>query len=405
MFFSAGRTEAQLKPLTVGEEVPKIVSMNVFNTDLKYIDLEAYRGKLLILDFWTTGCTSCIGSFPKLDSLQREYADNLQIILVTPQMKKDVLAFFKKRKDIKLPNIPIITDDRDLKILFPYTAVPHVIWIDKTGKLVKITQGFEITRDNISAAIKGSYNELQAASSRLYLESPFLPGMDSLVQFSSMIFKPDKNRVVLKKNGNAINETGTVDYLFKIAYEHSASWDGTVFDAWNIVLDSAVSRLAINSMKNGKDSYNWMIDNYYTYNLIIPAYLKSKSKDIMKKDLSLFFGIEATIEKLWVKGYALEKIENYGYQKTVAKNDSPVLFHNRGLNIESLFQNLKVIIKSQLNMPLRIDFINAEEIYDVTIYKNDSLDLIENINIQLKPFNLKIKADERLVPVLKLSKK
>jgi thiol-disulfide isomerase/thioredoxin len=40
-------------------------------------ELIYFNGKLMILDFWATWCGACISKFPKLDSLQKKYADKL----------------------------------------------------------------------------------------------------------------------------------------------------------------------------------------------------------------------------------------------------------------------------------------------------------------------------------------
>src|SRR6201999_1317282 len=45
--------------------------------------IASFKGKLLILDFWGVTCSSCIAEMPKMQRLQQEFGDKIQILLVT----------------------------------------------------------------------------------------------------------------------------------------------------------------------------------------------------------------------------------------------------------------------------------------------------------------------------------
>ena len=44
------------------------------------LDLQALRGKVVLLDFWTYGCINCIHIIPDLKRLEAEYPDELVVI-------------------------------------------------------------------------------------------------------------------------------------------------------------------------------------------------------------------------------------------------------------------------------------------------------------------------------------
>ena len=50
----------EIKPLTIGDKVPDVEFENVINYSDKKVRLSDFKGKLMILDFWATWCTSCI---------------------------------------------------------------------------------------------------------------------------------------------------------------------------------------------------------------------------------------------------------------------------------------------------------------------------------------------------------
>ncbi|MVZ63801.1 TlpA family protein disulfide reductase [Sphingobacterium humi] len=136
-----GALHQKVVPLNVGEFLPE----ELWNVPLSVISnpkgisksqLSSHRGKLIILDFWATTCTSCIKSLRKFRSVQssREFS----IIPISWEKAESIEAFFKRQFT---PNEPIysVYQDELLKQYFPYNLVPHYVWIDQDGKVVNFT--------------------------------------------------------------------------------------------------------------------------------------------------------------------------------------------------------------------------------------------------------------------------
>ncbi len=47
------------------------------------ITLNEHKGKLIILDFWSTWCGACVQAMPELKQLQKQFSDSLMIIPIT----------------------------------------------------------------------------------------------------------------------------------------------------------------------------------------------------------------------------------------------------------------------------------------------------------------------------------
>src|SRR5215218_6913967 len=58
----------------------ELVGRNWLNTGGKSLDLEALRGKIVLLDFWTFCCINCLHVLDELRPLEEQYADVLVII-------------------------------------------------------------------------------------------------------------------------------------------------------------------------------------------------------------------------------------------------------------------------------------------------------------------------------------
>jgi thiol-disulfide isomerase/thioredoxin len=69
--------QSALAPAVVGSEVP---SFGVVSADGSIIRSSAYRGRVLLMDFWATWCAPCVGSLAHVDALAHEYSKNVAVV-------------------------------------------------------------------------------------------------------------------------------------------------------------------------------------------------------------------------------------------------------------------------------------------------------------------------------------
>lgn len=115
--------------------------------------LELYAGKPIILDLFSSTCTSCFTAMPKLQSLQQHFGDQLQIILVGHTDQKIQKIYDRIAKHYGL-NLPVVYDS----LLHPQTGAggfPTCIWIDRRGITQGITYSTSITKEALKEFIDG----------------------------------------------------------------------------------------------------------------------------------------------------------------------------------------------------------------------------------------------------------
>ena len=155
------RVQAQIKSLSaglkIGDQIPDLTINNVINYPTKSVKIFDFKGKLLILDFWATWCSSCIQHFPEMYSLQQKFNNHVQILLVNGKNTKDseitIKTFFEKRKS--LYQFPCVVMDTTLTSFFPHKSLPHFVIIYK-NKIVAITDADHINEDNINRFLSDS---------------------------------------------------------------------------------------------------------------------------------------------------------------------------------------------------------------------------------------------------------
>lgn len=130
--------------------------------------LEAYRGKVVLLNFWTFGCYNCDNSLPALRDYYARYKDRgLEIIGVhTPEFGYEKVAENLKnaivQKNITWP----VVQDNDFKTWRAYNNRywPAFYLIDKKGLLRFVRSG------EISANYPSGIKVLQAEIEKLLSE-------------------------------------------------------------------------------------------------------------------------------------------------------------------------------------------------------------------------------------------
>ena len=101
----------------------------------KDINLDNYRGKILVLNFWATWCLPCKEEMPSLDILQSNLKfDNLKIFPINIGQERLIKSenFFR---ELNIKNLEIYFDPGvNLPKKFSIRGIPTTILLDKEGR-------------------------------------------------------------------------------------------------------------------------------------------------------------------------------------------------------------------------------------------------------------------------------
>ena len=109
--------------------------------DIKQLDLESYRGKVVYLDFWASWCKPCQKSFPWMNALLDKYpSDAFTVVTINLDAESEAMHRFlgkvPARFDIYHDPSGAIGDQ------FQLEGMPTSYLIDASGKVVKKHVGF-----------------------------------------------------------------------------------------------------------------------------------------------------------------------------------------------------------------------------------------------------------------------
>ncbi len=107
--------------------------------DGKPVTLSAYRGKVVLLDFWASWCPPCIEEAPHLIQLQKENAGKLQIIGVSMDDGPAPAKAMAKQFPF---NYPLLMGDAKFGALYGgVLGLPEIFLIGRDGKVLKRWRG------------------------------------------------------------------------------------------------------------------------------------------------------------------------------------------------------------------------------------------------------------------------
>ena len=122
--------------------------------------LSAYRGKVVLLNFWATDCGGCVLEIPAIIDVQAGYRNKgFTVVGVSMDIPYESLknadeAWGKVKSFItkKKINYPILMGRESLFKEFGLTQLPDTLLIDKAGKVAAVYVGI-IDKGNIEANI------------------------------------------------------------------------------------------------------------------------------------------------------------------------------------------------------------------------------------------------------------
>jgi thiol-disulfide isomerase/thioredoxin len=109
-------------------------------TDGESFNNESIKGKVVLLEFWTTWCPYCRNEEPLVDQINHDYAAKGLIVLAidVAESKKKVKQYLAEHpRSCRI----VLTDDTNLAAMYASTSYPIYVIIDRDGNIAGEQRG------------------------------------------------------------------------------------------------------------------------------------------------------------------------------------------------------------------------------------------------------------------------
>jgi len=387
----------EIKPLSKGDSIPDLTVKITKGDSTIFSSLRAYKGKLLLLDFWAVNCVDCIAGLPKMLSLQQKFQREIKIIVVTHNSEKEVQELWKRFESKPISakwvnagrQLPFITGDTTLAKIFPHKVLPTHVWIANTNTLIAKTYHTSTSENNVKRILENKTVILDEQTDIDIKPGDPISWLDTSITNSGNIrgYSFLTNHIEFGAGGYILSQSlidsnsnkpigisclnKSILDLYKEAYSDCLSIKPSIPN--NRVILEVADKNKFLPPKDPSLYFQWARDNTFCYAMKLPVNISGNVLSLMKSDLDRFFYLKSSIKIKKIKCWVLKRINR------IDKIRSP--------NQTAHFENgNKLIIKNLAIKHLFNSLGNLPEIIDSNVPFVDNTNYRNNINIEL-PWN------------------
>ncbi|MDO6759078.1 TlpA disulfide reductase family protein [Tamlana sp. 2_MG-2023] len=96
------------------------------------INLEASKGKVILINFWGTWCPPCIAEMPSMQALYEDYKDKVEFVFISDEDHSLTNTFLEEKGYTFETFVPRTAHPK----IFNVTSIPRTFLIDKSGHVI-----------------------------------------------------------------------------------------------------------------------------------------------------------------------------------------------------------------------------------------------------------------------------
>ena len=145
----ADRATEEGQLITAYLNLPEVVNVGDQMVDGDLYDLEGnarhlseFKGKYILLDFWSQGCGPCLQSFPELKEVSEMYKDSLEIVSISMDTKESWSDFVERKGLTGNQWNEFAKGTTGLAAVYQVKGIPRYVMISPEGIVVAMWSGY-----------------------------------------------------------------------------------------------------------------------------------------------------------------------------------------------------------------------------------------------------------------------
>ncbi len=129
-----------LNPCMIAGVGDEMVDGELFDLEGKRHQLTDYKGKYILLDFWSSACGPCIMAQPELGEIAGEYPDHLNVVSISLDVSREMWR--QASGGVKGVNLSDLKGEGGIVARYGYEGMPKFVLISPEGKILEKWNGY-----------------------------------------------------------------------------------------------------------------------------------------------------------------------------------------------------------------------------------------------------------------------
>ncbi len=130
----------------------RAANFSTVGIDKQTVQLDQFRGKPVVLNFWATWCGPCSAEMPNIEKVYQQHQNDIVILAVNQGESAEQVSGYA---DIYKLRFPLLLDEHmQTGDLYRVRALPTTVFIDAKGVIQTVHIGGPMSVDYIEAQIK-----------------------------------------------------------------------------------------------------------------------------------------------------------------------------------------------------------------------------------------------------------
>lgn len=115
---------------------------DLYDMDGNVRHLSEFRGKYIMLDFWSQGCGPCIWSLPEVEKIAERYQDKMEVVSICQDYEEAWKKYVSKKQMKGNQWNELRKGNTGLAAAYGLNGIPHYVMISPSGKVMCIWSGY-----------------------------------------------------------------------------------------------------------------------------------------------------------------------------------------------------------------------------------------------------------------------
>lgn len=139
-----------LFPLPTVEVGDQMVDGDLYDMEGKLRHLSEFKGRYILLDFWSLGCGACVYSVPVVKRICSQYADRLTVVCINENLEKDWKKYVVEEKLEGNQWNELLPANTGLSARYNIDGIPAFVLISPDGIILEKCSGYSSLVESVT---------------------------------------------------------------------------------------------------------------------------------------------------------------------------------------------------------------------------------------------------------------